>query len=61
MFNITKTLEEVLATKAQAIWIMLLFALKANKRYLVFYYKRSAIWAFFLLQQKNMLLDVDAM
>jgi hypothetical protein len=51
----------VLVVEAQAIWIMLLFALKANKRYLVFYYKRSAIWAFFLLQQKNMLLDVDAM
>jgi hypothetical protein len=33
MFNITKTLEEVLATKAQAIWIMLLFAIKANQRY----------------------------
>jgi hypothetical protein len=26
MFNTTKTLEEVLATKAQGIWIMLLFA-----------------------------------
>jgi hypothetical protein len=33
MFDITKTLEKVLATKAQAIWIVLLFALKANQRY----------------------------
>jgi hypothetical protein len=33
MLDVTKTLEEVLATEAQAIWIMLLFALKANQRY----------------------------
>jgi hypothetical protein len=30
MFGIAETLEEVLAIEAQAIWIMLLFALKAN-------------------------------
>jgi hypothetical protein len=35
MFGIAKTLEMVLAIEAQAIWIMLLFALKANQRYWV--------------------------
>jgi hypothetical protein len=30
MFGIAETLKEVLAIEAQAIWIMLLFALKAN-------------------------------
>jgi len=43
MFDITKTLEEVLAVEAQAIWIVLLFALKVNHRYWVPFYKRSVV------------------
>jgi hypothetical protein len=37
---------------------VLLFALKVNQRYWIPFYKRNVVWAFFLLQQKNMLLDV---
>jgi hypothetical protein len=33
MFDIIKTLEEVLVAEAQAIWIVLLSTLKANQRY----------------------------
>jgi hypothetical protein len=58
VFDIIETLKEVLATKAQAIWIVLMYALKDNQRYWVFYYRRSVIWAFFLLQQRNMLLNM---
>ncbi len=50
-----KTLKEVLAIKAQAIWIVLLYALKDNQRYWVLYYRKSVIWALFLLEQGNML------
>lgn len=55
MFDIFETLKEVLAIKAQAIWIVLLYALKDNQRYWVLYYRKSVIWAFFLLEQGNML------
>jgi hypothetical protein len=48
MFDIIKTLEDVLIAEAQVIWIMLLYVLKVNQRYWVHFYRRSAVWGFFL-------------
>jgi hypothetical protein len=49
VFDIIETLEDVLTIEAQVIWIVLLYALKVNQRYWVHFYRRSAVWAFFLL------------
>lgn len=40
--------------------VVLLFALKVNKRYWVHFYKQNAYWAFFLLHEKNTAPYVDA-
>jgi hypothetical protein len=49
VFDTTETLKDVSTAEAQVIWIVLLYALKANQRYWIHFNKRSAVWAFFLL------------
>ncbi len=49
VFDIIETWDEILATKAQAKWIMSLFALKVNQRYSLLLYKWNVVWVFFIL------------
>jgi hypothetical protein len=49
MFDTTETLKDVLTAEARVIWIVLLYALKANQRYEVHFYRRSVVWAFFFV------------